>query len=143
MYYFVEPMHESDIARVQEIERQSFIAPWSANTYRRELNTPETSRYLAARASPTLPPDDVAPFPGRRPWLATLLPVLFARTVHSSPQPIVGYGSLWLMVDEADVTTLAVSPSERGQGIGELLLNGRIDQAIEMQASRLPLEGRR
>lgn len=142
MYYFVEAMHEGDIARVQEIERQSFTAPWSANTYRRELNTPETSRYLVARSSPTLPPEEPPAPPARRPLLASLLPPLFSKPQPPSPYPIVGYGGLWLMVDEAHVTTIAVSPSHRGLGIGELLLNGLIDQALELQASRLTLEVR-
>ena len=45
MYYFIEPMVENDIERVQEIERRSFSTPWSANTYRHELRHPSNSRY--------------------------------------------------------------------------------------------------
>lgn len=143
MYYVVEAMHEDDIPRVQEIERQSFSAPWSANTYRRELRTPETSRYVVARASATPPPDETPSMPEqRRPWYATLLPVRLPKEAPVNPNPIVGYGGLWLMVDEAHITTIAVAPSQRGQGIGELLLNGLIDHALEMNASRLTLEVR-
>jgi ribosomal-protein-alanine N-acetyltransferase len=143
MYYFTQPMHEDDIAFVQEIERQSFTAPWSANTYRRELGMPETSRYLVARASPTLPPEEpLNPPPRRKPLLQALLPTVFSKPHPPSPYPIVGYGGLWLMVDEGHITTIAVAPAQRGQGIGELLLNGLIDQAIDIQASRLTLEVR-
>ncbi len=143
MYYFLQRMREEDIPRVQEIERLSFTMPWSANTYRRELNTPETSRYLVARSSPTLPPDETPePQPRRSGLLRALLPTVFTKPSPPSPYPIVGYGGLWLMVDEAHITTLAVMPSLRGQGIGELLLNGLIDQAIELQATRLTLEVR-
>jgi ribosomal-protein-alanine N-acetyltransferase len=35
-----------------------------------------------------------------------------------------------------------VAPAHRGQGIGELLLNGLIDQAIDVKATRLTLEVR-
>ena len=54
MYYFIEPMVENDIERVQEIERRSFSTPWSANTYRHELRHPSNSRYVVARASTTV-----------------------------------------------------------------------------------------
>lgn len=142
MYYFLQRMHEDDIPRVQEIERQSFTAPWSANTYRRELGMPETSRYLVARSSATLPPEEPPAPPNRRlPLLRALLPP-FAKPAPPSPYPIVGYGGLWLMVDEGHITTIAVAPSHRGQGIGELLLNGLIDQAIDVKATRLTLEVR-
>ncbi len=35
---------------------------------------------------------------------------------------IVGYGGVWLVIDEAHVTTLAVSEDQRRQGIGEKLM---------------------
>ncbi|RLT25617.1 MAG: ribosomal-protein-alanine N-acetyltransferase [Chloroflexi bacterium] len=36
---------------------------------------------------------------------------------------LIGFGGIWLMVDEAHITTIAVRPSERGRGAGtELLL---------------------
>src|SRR3954462_1296609 len=77
VYYFIEPMVENDIERVQEIERRSFSTPWSANTYRHELRHPSTSRYIVARASPTPPPPRHEGQPQRRGLLASLLPSLF------------------------------------------------------------------
>ena len=144
MFYFLQPMREQDIPRVQEIERLCFSTPWSANTYRRELNNPESSRYLVARSSPTLPPEEVFQTPQRRGGLfRSLLPTsMFNKPAPINPYPLVGYGGMWLMVDEAHITTIAVAPSLRGLGIGELLLNGLIDQAIELQAARLTLEVR-
>src|SRR5437867_1861115 len=35
---------------------------------------------------------------------------------------VVGYGGVWLVIDEAHVTTLAVASAHRGQGIGEKLM---------------------
>ncbi|WP_110513507.1 ribosomal protein S18-alanine N-acetyltransferase [Herpetosiphon llansteffanensis] len=143
MYYFLKAMHEDDIPRVQEIERQSFSAPWSANTYRRELSSPATSRYIVARSSPTLPPDEpIMPYVPKRSLLQTLLPSVFTKPQIVSPYPLVGYAGLWLMIDEGHITTIAVTPSQRGQGLGELLLNGLIDQGVDMGATRLTLEVR-
>jgi ribosomal-protein-alanine N-acetyltransferase len=143
VYYFIEPMTEADIERVQVIERQSFTTPWSATTYRNELRNNGTSRYIVARASYAPPPprQDVAP--RRRSWFASLLPGLFAsEPPPPSPFPIIGYGGLWLSVDEGHITTIAVAPEYRGRGIGELLLNGLIDQASELNADILTLEVR-
>ena len=144
MYYFIEPMVEDDIEQVQKIERQSFSTPWSASTYRHELRSASNSRYIVARASPTPPPPRDERAPARRGLLAGLLPSLFgvgpgpAKHSHA----IVGYGGLWLNVDEGHITTIAVAPEYRGRGIGELLLNGLIDQALALNTDMLTLEVR-
>ena len=72
-----------------------------------KLGIPETSRYLVARSSPTLPPMTAAPPTRRLPLLRALLPP-FAKPSPPSPYPIVGYGGLWLMVN-GDLTTIAVA----------------------------------
>src|SRR5215475_2212545 len=78
VYYFIEPMAESDIERVQEIERRSFSTTWSANTYRHELRHPANSRYIVARASTTPPPPRHEVHSARRGLLAHFLPTLFS-----------------------------------------------------------------
>jgi ribosomal-protein-alanine N-acetyltransferase len=55
---------------------------------------------------------------------------------------VVGYAGLWLMVDEAHVTTIGVHPDHRGQGVGELLFLGLADLAAELSALRVTLEVR-
>jgi ribosomal-protein-alanine N-acetyltransferase len=144
VYYFIEPMVEDDIEQVQQIERRSFSTPWSASTYRHELRNATNSRYVVARASPMPPPPRDERPPTRRGLLAGLLPTLFGvgPRLPRSPYPIVGYGGLWLNVDEAHVTTIAVAPEYRGRGIGELLLNGLIDQALALNTDLLTLEVR-
>lgn len=142
MYYFVERMTEEDIDQVQAIERVSFSTLWSANTYRHELRSSTTSRYIVARASPTPPPPRTEPSVSRRGLLASLLPMLFGQQTPNRHVPIVGYGGVWLSVDEGHITTIAVAPAYRGRGIGELLLNGLIDQALDMHAHMLTLEVR-
>lgn len=142
MYYFIEPMRETDVARVQEIERQSFTTPWSAATYLRELRSPEQCRYIVARASKGPPRHYDQSSSSRRTWLASVLPGLFGPPPEPSPYPVVGYGGVWLTVDEGHITTIASAPEARGRGIGELLLNGLIDAARELGAQVLTLEVR-
>lgn len=55
---------------------------------------------------------------------------------------IVAYGGIWLMVDEAHVTTFAVDPRFRRRRIGERLLLALLDLAAERGAREATLEVR-
>jgi len=157
---------------VAEIERLCFSMPWPTSAYRRELKTPDTNRYIVSRfVEPALlGPEPLTPdnltmlthpklYPngngasqelneGNRSLWTTLLPWLRKNgNGHIDAQPthrlpLVGYAGLWLMVDEAHVTTIGVNPAYRGQGVGELLFLGLVDISREMKALRMTLEVR-
>jgi ribosomal-protein-alanine N-acetyltransferase len=55
---------------------------------------------------------------------------------------VVGYGGMWLMVDEAHVTTFAVDPDYRRRRIGERLLLALLDLAASRNAREATLEVR-
>ena len=55
---------------------------------------------------------------------------------------VVGYGGMWLMVDEAHITTFAIHPAWRRQHIGERLLLEFVDVAILRRAREMTLEVR-
>ena len=55
---------------------------------------------------------------------------------------VVAYAGLWLMVDEAHITTFAVDPAYRRRGVGERLLLVMLDIAIERGAREATLEVR-
>lgn len=55
---------------------------------------------------------------------------------------VVAYAGVWLMVDEAHITTFAVHPDVRRQGIGRRLLQALLVTGEEMGANRLTLEVR-
>lgn len=55
---------------------------------------------------------------------------------------VVAYGGMWLMVDEAHITTFAVHPAWRHQKIGERLLVAFLDLAIDRHAREATLEVR-
>jgi ribosomal-protein-alanine N-acetyltransferase len=55
---------------------------------------------------------------------------------------VVGYGGMWLMVDEAHVTTFAVDPDYRRRRIGERLLLALLDLASTRNAREATLEVR-
>ena len=49
---------------------------------------------------------------------------------------------MWILYDEAHVTTIGVEPSFRGRGLGELLLVAMFDEALRRAANWLTLEVR-
>ncbi|HEY7969333.1 MAG TPA: ribosomal protein S18-alanine N-acetyltransferase [Candidatus Limnocylindrales bacterium] len=55
---------------------------------------------------------------------------------------IVAYGGMWLMVDEAHITTFAVHPAWRRQKLGERLLLAFMDLAKDRHAREATLEVR-
>jgi len=62
--------------------------------------------------------------------------------VARSGETLVGFAGIWLMVDEAHVTTFAVHPDWRRQGIGERLLLTLLDVALARRAREATLEVR-
>jgi ribosomal-protein-alanine N-acetyltransferase len=55
---------------------------------------------------------------------------------------VVGFGGLWMMVDEAHITTFAVRSTWRRQGVGERLLLALLDYARARRAIEATLEVR-
>jgi [ribosomal protein S18]-alanine N-acetyltransferase len=55
---------------------------------------------------------------------------------------VVGYGGLWVILEDSHVTTLAVDPEYRRRGFGEVLLLRLIDEAIARDAAWMTLEVR-
>ena len=55
---------------------------------------------------------------------------------------VVAFGGIWLMVDEAHITTFGVHPDHRRRGIGRRLLLRLAERAIELGSARMTLEVR-
>lgn len=68
---------------------------------------------------------------------------MFARyLVMEHGGDIIGYAGMWVIVDEAHVTNVAVSARYRGQGLGELLMTELQRTALFLGADRMTLEVR-
>jgi ribosomal-protein-alanine N-acetyltransferase len=122
----VAPMTLADLPQVLEIDRLSFPQPWSEQSYRFELQENQHSHFIVA----------LAPRPDPRRW--------WQRLTHRRPalRQVIGYGGLWLVVDEAHINTLAVHPDWRGRGIGEQLLLALLEYARSQHARTATLEVR-
>ncbi|MBT2583940.1 ribosomal protein S18-alanine N-acetyltransferase [Planococcus sp. ISL-109] len=62
--------------------------------------------------------------------------------VAETEKGIVGYCGMWLVIDEAHITNIAISPSQRGKKIGEALMTAAIEAAKAQGAKLMTLEAR-
>ncbi len=143
MRYLVERMELEDIPQVLEIDRESYTTPWPASAYRREIIHNRNAHYYVIRE---LAPGDEEQIPEPDDDQRSRRPLGFLpwprREEVPRPGSIVGYAGMWLVLDEAHITTIAVSESHRGRGLGELLLASSITAAAEMGTDRVTLEVR-
>lgn len=143
MPFLIESMRVEDIPEVVEIEQICFATPWPASAYRRELQNTSSTRYVVVRQ---LENESEAPTDTEPPFLDRLMSHLDnTRPDKPSPataNPVVGYAGLWMMMDEAHITTIGVHPLYRGKRLGELMLVGLIDIAMQLGSSWLTLEVR-
>jgi ribosomal-protein-alanine N-acetyltransferase len=144
MRYVVEQMTLADIPRIVEIERLAYTTPWPPSAYRKELQDNPLAHYIVLRdTSLQLPtPETPAGSMPRRSFPLSLLPSRPTPSVSAPASTIIGFAGLWLMVDEAHVTTIALHPRYRGRGLGELMLSSLVEIAYNISARTVTLEVR-
>src|SRR5690606_18000471 len=82
------------------------------------------------------------PWP-RQAFYNALMHNRFARySVIQVDGPVGGYCGLWLLLDEAHITNIAIHPQFRGRGLGESLLSYVMQRAREWGAGKMTLEVR-
>ena len=150
--FVVEPMRIEHIPAVSAIEKASFPQPWPHNAYRREIQENRMAHYIVARRlgepeplASAEPPHAPAPQPDLLGKLSRLLRPAeqpLPAPLQEELRSIVGYAGIWVMTDEAHVTTIASHPAVRGRGVGELLLVSLIHRGIEVGARWMTLEVR-
>lgn len=146
MPFHIDRMTLADVPEVMAIERDSFLTPWPGSAYRRELNENRNAHYLVLRMDGAQQHKPEAPgSEPRKGFWSSLFPLNRPRELTpAAPDRVTlaGYAGLWLMLDEAHVTTIAVRPQFRGRGLGELLLVGLSEIAYDINARWLTLEVR-
>ena len=55
---------------------------------------------------------------------------------------VVGYAGLWLIMNEAHITNIAIHPKYRGKGMGKKLVGGLIEEILKINIYRITLEVR-
>jgi ribosomal-protein-alanine N-acetyltransferase len=106
-------MTGDDLPAVMEIEEVSFPSPWSIDTYRRELTTRNGSYWVVR--------------PGvDQPGLPRVL----------------AYAGMWILGEEAHITSIATHPEWRQRQLGEWLIIKLVDVARSHGVSAMTLEVR-
>lgn len=114
----LRPMTVRHLPGVTRLERATSAQPWTRETFVRELEDPATRRYVAAcSASPASP-----------------------RWARSAT--VLGFGGVHCRPDAAHITTLAVAPEHRRQGVGGRLLAWLLEAAVERGCEAATLEVR-
>lgn len=108
----IERMRLEDLDDVTRIDRQSFPTPWRPETFRDEILQSGRAYYVVARAH----------FP--------------------QGMQTVGFAGMWLVLDEAHITTIGVDPACRGRKVGERLLLDLLRHATDTGIARVTLEVR-
>jgi ribosomal-protein-alanine N-acetyltransferase len=67
---------------------------------------------------------------------------LASYVVARAGEEVVGFAGLWVMVDEAHITTFAVDPRWRRRGVGERMLLALLDLSVARRAREATLEVR-
>ncbi|SFE47381.1 [SSU ribosomal protein S18P]-alanine acetyltransferase [Lentibacillus persicus] len=57
-------------------------------------------------------------------------------------QKVVGYSGMWHVIDDAQITNVAIKPAYRGKKLGETLFFYTLEAAMKLGAKRLSLEVR-
>jgi ribosomal-protein-alanine N-acetyltransferase len=141
-------MTMSDVPRVIEIERLAYPSTWPPSAYRKELQDNRWAHYIVVRDKHILEERIVGSQDTEKTRKSRLFPLslLSNRPVATVPSPelasSIGFAGLWLMVDEAHVTTIAMHPEHRGHGLGELLLVSLIEISYNIGAKWVTLEVR-
>lgn len=152
MSYVIRPMQTVDINQVTEVDREAFPTQWPPPNFKNDLRN-SVVRYLVACEQGNNPyrQTEVSKPKAGLSLQKVLLKIrrLFDKE-HSfdqemdaqTAQVILGYASMWLMVDEAHLTSIAVRETYRRQGVGELLLIFIIDMSLQVNAQVVTLEVR-
>ncbi len=147
---YVRRMRIEDIGDVTEIDREAFPTEWPPPNFKRELEN-RLAHYLVSCQADGLiketaednPPEKMLErllSSARRLFSARQYPASRRRT--DGPEEITGFTGLWMMADEAHITSIATREAFRRQGLGELLLQSAIGLSTQLQARIITLEVR-
>ncbi len=146
--YVIDRMTMSDVPRVIEIERLAYPSTWPPSAYRKELQENRWAHYIVLRDRNILEARQAVTVQGpvEKPRRIFPLSLLSNRPTMTTPTPelssIIGFAGLWLMVDEAHITTIAMHPDYRRLGLGEFMLMHLIEIAYSIGAKWVTLEVR-
>jgi [ribosomal protein S18]-alanine N-acetyltransferase len=122
--YHIRRMKPKDIGHVAALEKHVFSDPWPRNAYVQEIYFNPIARYFV------LETQQVASGSTWLPWK------------QRTKDEIRGFAGIRVESGKGHISTLAVHPTWRGYGFGEMLLITVLETAIRMGAQHVTLEVR-
>ena len=141
-------MRRQDISQVTEIDHHAFPTEWPPTNFLHELANKLAYYIIAYENQDTKPQSDPGPSDREKQlgFFKRIRGILLRSQTTPKNEleevPIVGYAGMWIMADEAHVTSIASHKEYRHKGIGEALLISLIELAIKKQANIVSLEVR-
>ena len=142
-------LRSEDISQVLEIEKEAFSPLWVSTPFKRELNNRYACYLVVCDGSA---PDSDEPVDAPE---STEPPSVWGRVVNvarrivpggqgepATDESVSGYVSVWYQGEEAHITEIAVREKMRGNGLGELLLIGSLQEACKYGSKVMTLEAR-
>jgi ribosomal-protein-alanine N-acetyltransferase len=146
MAYYVRKMRVSDIAQVNEIDREAFSTQWPPPNYKRELQNGLSHHVVVI--------DDAFPGGADKPggssegafgifsWIRRRFKLFYKQHAEAEVEYVAGFAGIWIIADEAHITAIAVREKYRGNKIGALLMAALSDLSIQLKARSITLEVR-
>ncbi len=106
-------MSEEHLDQVSDIEKQCYKTPWSRHSFFYEAVENKCGRYIVAL------------------WQD-----------ECGLSEVIGYAGMWILLDEAHITNVAVVPNWRGKRIAEMMLRYLLTLAMSEGVSAATLEVR-
>ncbi|PZC48128.1 MAG: ribosomal-protein-alanine N-acetyltransferase [Chloroflexi bacterium] len=144
----IRGMEPQDIAQLVNIEREAFPTQWPPTPFRQDLRN-RMARYLVSwHADRLYEPPAQPPLPPPTPniilrWARVVVDKFTAPPAPEEPTELIsGYVGVWLIAGEAHITSIAVAERFKGSGLGELLVLGALEMALDRDCTVCTLEVR-
>ncbi|MDD5190457.1 MAG: ribosomal protein S18-alanine N-acetyltransferase [Dehalococcoidales bacterium] len=142
MTLYIRRMLRQDIPQAALLDHEAFPTEWPPTNFNRELEN-KLAHYIVATETLFSPEekDIIQPISifGR---IKQLFSTGKEMKKEITEQSIIGYAGMWILADEAHVTSIATLKARQRQGIGESLLIALIEMAVLRKARVVTLEAR-
>jgi len=136
---FFQPLTSKWVQAAVALDQQALGGLWTANGYQREIDSPNGLLFVLSTAFDPLASSRSGVQDSPDPHLQ---PLQQERDRRVGDQTLLGFGCLWMILDEAHITLLVIDAAYRRQGLGLALLTGLLEAAQYQGMERATLEVR-